>query len=328
MQMPGRNGDDGNSYRYGFQGQEKDDEIKGEGNSVNYKYRMHDPRIGRFFAVDPLAAEYPFYSPYAFSGNQVIHMVELEGLEPSQPRYKWEGSKGYASKGDKYKQDNSITSNNIMYVEGYEVLERRIYDNASASMHLKYYYRDKETKQWGTFTPTAPSCTSCEMKDGMNSLISYWGNVWDKFASGFTTESGWEGGHDPTGANESGDGGNRRQEIAVGTGVVAILAAPFTAGTSLRAIGFTTLSVLNGVDDVASNNKGESGLQQMFPKYSNGIGKGKVVLTGLSMVNGVANFSQAIYKEGVLQGVQLLATGNDAVSMWNSLVPTAVDEKK
>ena len=68
-------------YRYGFQGQEKDDEIKGEGNSVNYKYRMHDPRIGRFFAVDPLSDTYPFWSPYAFSGNQVIHSVEIEGLE-------------------------------------------------------------------------------------------------------------------------------------------------------------------------------------------------------------------------------------------------------
>ncbi len=45
----------GSNYRYGFQGQERDDEIKGNGNSVNYKYRMHDPRLGRFFAVDPLA---------------------------------------------------------------------------------------------------------------------------------------------------------------------------------------------------------------------------------------------------------------------------------
>lgn len=70
-------------YRYGFQGQEKDDEIKGEGNSINYKYRMHDPRIGRFFAVDPLASSYPFYSPYAFSGNRVIDATELEGLEPN-----------------------------------------------------------------------------------------------------------------------------------------------------------------------------------------------------------------------------------------------------
>jgi RHS repeat-associated protein len=46
-------------YRYGFKGQEKDDEVKGEGNSINYKYRMHDPRIGRFFAIDPLAPYYP-----------------------------------------------------------------------------------------------------------------------------------------------------------------------------------------------------------------------------------------------------------------------------
>ena len=69
------------NHRYGFQGQEKDDEIKGSGNSLNYKYRMHDPRLGRFFAVDPLFREYPWNSPYAFSENRVIDGVELEGLE-------------------------------------------------------------------------------------------------------------------------------------------------------------------------------------------------------------------------------------------------------
>jgi RHS repeat-associated protein len=68
-------------YRSGFQGQEHDDEVKGEGNSVNFKYRMHDPRVGRFFAVDPLAAKYPYNSPYAFSENRVIDALELEGLE-------------------------------------------------------------------------------------------------------------------------------------------------------------------------------------------------------------------------------------------------------
>lgn len=67
--------------RFGFQGQENDNEIKGEGNSVNYTYRMHDPRLGRFFAIDPLAADYPYNSPYAFSENVVINAVELEGLE-------------------------------------------------------------------------------------------------------------------------------------------------------------------------------------------------------------------------------------------------------
>lgn len=71
----------GRLYAYGFQGQEKDDEIKGEGNSINYKFRMHDPRIGRFFAVDPLSPKYPHNSPYAFSENTVINAIELEGLE-------------------------------------------------------------------------------------------------------------------------------------------------------------------------------------------------------------------------------------------------------
>jgi hypothetical protein len=48
---------------------------------VNYKYRMHDPRLGRFFAVDPLAGKYSYNSTYAFSENRVTDAVELEGLE-------------------------------------------------------------------------------------------------------------------------------------------------------------------------------------------------------------------------------------------------------
>ncbi|EID71646.1 YD repeat-containing protein [Imtechella halotolerans K1] len=44
------------SYRSGFQNQEMENEIKGEGNSINYKYRMHDPRIVCFGVVDPLAS--------------------------------------------------------------------------------------------------------------------------------------------------------------------------------------------------------------------------------------------------------------------------------
>jgi RHS repeat-associated protein len=68
-------------YRYGFQNQEKDNEVKGEGNSLNYEFRMHDPRVGRFFAVDPLTKKYPHYTPYSFSGNKVIAFKELEGKE-------------------------------------------------------------------------------------------------------------------------------------------------------------------------------------------------------------------------------------------------------
>jgi RHS repeat-associated protein len=82
------------SYRYGFQAQEGDDEVKGEGNSVNFKYRMHDPRLGRFFAVDPLAFEFPHNSPYAFSENRVIDAFELEGLESVSFNNTWHNYDG------------------------------------------------------------------------------------------------------------------------------------------------------------------------------------------------------------------------------------------
>ena len=71
-------------YRFGFQGQETDDEVYGGENAVSFKYRVHDARIGKFLSIDPLEAKYPFYSPYTFSGNRVIDAVELEGLEPTR----------------------------------------------------------------------------------------------------------------------------------------------------------------------------------------------------------------------------------------------------
>lgn len=80
MLLPGRHANT-SDYRYGFQGQEMDNEIKGEGNSLNYTFRMHDPRVGRFLSLDPLAPEYPHNSPYAFAENRVIDGTELEGLE-------------------------------------------------------------------------------------------------------------------------------------------------------------------------------------------------------------------------------------------------------
>lgn len=93
-------GNDPGDYRYGFQGQEMDDEVKGKGNSVNYAFRMHDPRIGRFFAIDPLADKYPHNSPYAFSENKVIHMVELEGLESEVTEVTVRQSLEYEADGD------------------------------------------------------------------------------------------------------------------------------------------------------------------------------------------------------------------------------------
>jgi RHS repeat-associated protein len=69
------------SYRYGFNGKENDNDVKGEGNQQDYGMRIYDPRLGRFLSVDPLTKGYPMMTPYAFAMNDVIRCVDLDGAE-------------------------------------------------------------------------------------------------------------------------------------------------------------------------------------------------------------------------------------------------------
>ncbi|WP_339695985.1 DUF6443 domain-containing protein [uncultured Marixanthomonas sp.] len=69
----------GSSYKYGFQGQERQDELNLGWES--FKYRNYNPAIGRFMNIDPLAEDYSYQSPYNFAENKVIANFELEGLE-------------------------------------------------------------------------------------------------------------------------------------------------------------------------------------------------------------------------------------------------------
>jgi RHS repeat-associated protein len=71
----------GTSYRYGFNGKETDNEVKGFQNQQDYGMRIYDPRIGRFLSVDPLARNYPEYSSYQYAGNSPIANVDLDGAE-------------------------------------------------------------------------------------------------------------------------------------------------------------------------------------------------------------------------------------------------------
>ena len=65
--------------RYLFQNQELQKDL--DLGWYHYKYRMHDPAIGRFGGVDPLAEDYLSNGTYVFSENKLLNGVELEGLE-------------------------------------------------------------------------------------------------------------------------------------------------------------------------------------------------------------------------------------------------------
>ena len=71
-------------YRYGFNGKENDrswnSTASDAGMVQDYGFRLYNPAVGRFLSVDPLAPEYPWYTPYQFAGNMPIWAVDLDGL--------------------------------------------------------------------------------------------------------------------------------------------------------------------------------------------------------------------------------------------------------
>jgi RHS repeat-associated protein len=60
-------------YRFGFNGQEKVNEIYGRGTHLDFGARYYDSRVGRFFSVDPKVIKFPSQSPYSgFNNNPII----------------------------------------------------------------------------------------------------------------------------------------------------------------------------------------------------------------------------------------------------------------
>jgi RHS repeat-associated protein len=81
MLQPARQYSAGTGYRYGFNGKENDNEVKGEGNQQDYGMRIYDPRLGRFLSVDPLVRTYPELTSYQFASNTPVRAVDLDGGE-------------------------------------------------------------------------------------------------------------------------------------------------------------------------------------------------------------------------------------------------------
>ena len=79
MGMVGRVFSGSNSYRYGFNAKEKDNEIKGEGNQIDMGARIYDPRLGRFLTHDFFTALKPGMSGYNFGSNNPLSRIDPDG---------------------------------------------------------------------------------------------------------------------------------------------------------------------------------------------------------------------------------------------------------
>ena len=82
MLQPGRKYESAlGGYRYGFNGKENDNDVKGDGLQLDYGFRVYDPRLGKFLSVDPLTQSYPWNSPYSYAEGDLIRSIDVDGLE-------------------------------------------------------------------------------------------------------------------------------------------------------------------------------------------------------------------------------------------------------
>ncbi len=96
------------AYRYGFNGMEKDDEVKGGGNSYDFGARMYDTRVGRWKTIDPLSKKYPCMTPYSYTANNPILYIEIDGREFDLSNLTDEEKLGYEDKVKLLRENSKI----------------------------------------------------------------------------------------------------------------------------------------------------------------------------------------------------------------------------
>jgi RHS repeat-associated protein len=82
--MPNRHSSGNQKYRYGFNGMEADDEVKGNGNSYTTEFRQYDSRIGRWLSLDPITHHH--FSPYSSFDNNPILIKDPSGADGEEPK--------------------------------------------------------------------------------------------------------------------------------------------------------------------------------------------------------------------------------------------------
>ncbi|PGH38679.1 MAG: hypothetical protein CRN43_13620, partial [Candidatus Nephrothrix sp. EaCA] len=110
----------GSFYRFGFNGQEKDDEIRGKGNSISFDARMYATRFGRWLSMDALASKYPSVSPFVFALNTPIMAKDPDGNLVIFINGQHAGTGGTAAYWGEYAKDvmKSIGDQSARYVDG------------------------------------------------------------------------------------------------------------------------------------------------------------------------------------------------------------------
>jgi len=123
--------------------------------AYDYGFRIYNPAIARFLSRDPLSADYPFYSPYAFAGNIPTVFIDLDGLEPVKAELFWKPRpdlevKLHGKNQDwvTYYQTQGIHSNDQYFSNSHKMIVAHTYSNSGSD---NYAYWDDGMKGWVPF---------------------------------------------------------------------------------------------------------------------------------------------------------------------------------
>lgn len=151
----------GDGYRYAFNGMERDDQLKGVGNSYDFGARIYDPRIGRWLTPDPQEYRFSQLSTYVAFENAPISVVDLDGKS------------GVAEwKVDKEKTKTLIIKANFNYIEG--TVDQKVLDAVKAEWNktyskIKYTGEDKKINvEFNISFSAHPEGTDLKKFDGSN----------------------------------------------------------------------------------------------------------------------------------------------------------------
>ncbi len=94
------------AYKFGFNGQEKDDEVSGGGNTTTAQYWEYDSRLGRRFNPDGLANQWE--SPYSCFHNNPITFADPSGLSGTPKQYSIKEKDTYWDLANKSNKEYSV----------------------------------------------------------------------------------------------------------------------------------------------------------------------------------------------------------------------------
>ena len=132
--MPGRTFV-GTTYRYGFNGKLKDDELKGSGNSYDFDARIYDPRVGRFLSIDPLTKKYPMLTPYCFAGDNPIQLIDKGGLGPELPPI---GAQNALDREFQPKTSSSVGTSSVLNITSFQITNNIVLTAQSSASGVDY----------------------------------------------------------------------------------------------------------------------------------------------------------------------------------------------